>query len=90
MPYSAYENFSLMEIIIAPDFTLIASTFYICMHHSNSFSVFTVYFNVILNILLLFSGGPLGELVQWSDIITSLYVLGHDLTITSEVEQLAT
>ncbi|XP_052815041.1 alpha-1,6-mannosylglycoprotein 6-beta-N-acetylglucosaminyltransferase A-like [Mya arenaria] len=36
-----------------------------------------------------FKGGPLGELVQWSDLITALYVLGHELTITSEVEQLA-
>ncbi|KAK3760854.1 hypothetical protein RRG08_034695 [Elysia crispata] len=35
-----------------------------------------------------FKGGPLGELVQWSDLITTLYILGHDLTITSEVEQL--
>ncbi|XP_066929864.1 alpha-1,6-mannosylglycoprotein 6-beta-N-acetylglucosaminyltransferase A-like [Clytia hemisphaerica] len=26
-------------------------------------------------------GGPLGELVQWSDIISSLYLLGHDLTV---------
>jgi alpha-1,3(6)-mannosylglycoprotein beta-1,6-N-acetyl-glucosaminyltransferase len=33
-------------------------------------------------------GGPLGELVQWSDIISALYILGHELTITSEVEQL--
>ncbi len=33
-------------------------------------------------------GGPLGELVQWSDIISALYILGHDLVITSEVEQL--
>ncbi|XP_013421289.1 alpha-1,6-mannosylglycoprotein 6-beta-N-acetylglucosaminyltransferase A isoform X1 [Lingula anatina] len=33
-------------------------------------------------------GGPLGELLQWSDIITSLYLLGHKLTITSEVEEL--
>jgi len=33
-------------------------------------------------------GGPLGELVQWSDIISALYILGHDLTITSEVEEL--
>lgn len=33
-------------------------------------------------------GGPLGELVQWSDIISTLYVLGHDLTIISEVEEL--
>ena len=37
----------------------------------------------------LFSGGPLGELVQWSDLITTLYILGHDLTITSESDQLA-
>lgn len=36
-----------------------------------------------------FKGGPLGELVQWSDLITTLYVLGHDLTITSESDQLA-
>ncbi|XP_028404637.1 alpha-1,6-mannosylglycoprotein 6-beta-N-acetylglucosaminyltransferase A-like [Dendronephthya gigantea] len=28
-----------------------------------------------------FSGGALGELVQWSDIITSLYLLGHDVTV---------
>ncbi|KAK6165886.1 hypothetical protein SNE40_022707 [Patella caerulea] len=35
-----------------------------------------------------FKGGPLGELVQWSDLISTLYLLGHDLTITSEVEQL--
>ena len=34
-------------------------------------------------------GGPLGELVQWSDIITALYLLGHEITVTSEVEQLA-
>ncbi|KAH3754449.1 alpha-1,6-mannosylglycoprotein 6-beta-N-acetylglucosaminyltransferase A-like [Dreissena polymorpha] len=36
-----------------------------------------------------FKGGPLGELVQWSDLITALYVLGHQLTITSEAEQLS-
>ncbi|KAK7112831.1 alpha-1,6-mannosylglycoprotein 6-beta-N-acetylglucosaminyltransferase A-like [Littorina saxatilis] len=35
-----------------------------------------------------FKGGPLGELVQWSDLISVLYILGHQLTITSEVEQL--
>ncbi|KAL8623882.1 hypothetical protein ACOMHN_050597 [Nucella lapillus] len=35
-----------------------------------------------------FKGGPLGELVQWSDLISALYILGHQLTITSEVEQL--
>lgn len=27
-------------------------------------------------------GGPLGELVQWSDLIASLYVMGHELVIT--------
>jgi len=26
-------------------------------------------------------GGPLGELVQWSDVISTLYLLGHDITI---------
>ena len=31
-------------------------------------------------------GGPLGELVQWSDVITSLYILGHDLTVTVDVD----
>uniref|UniRef100_A0A2C9K266 alpha-1,6-mannosyl-glycoprotein 6-beta-N-acetylglucosaminyltransferase n=2 Tax=Biomphalaria glabrata TaxID=6526 RepID=A0A2C9K266_BIOGL len=35
-----------------------------------------------------FKGGPLGELVQWSDLISTLYILGHELTVTSEVEQL--
>ncbi|KAL5005564.1 hypothetical protein ScPMuIL_016722 [Solemya velum] len=33
-------------------------------------------------------GGPLGELVQWSDLLSTLYILGHDLTVTSEFEQL--
>lgn len=43
----------------------------------------------LMIVFLLPSGGPLGELVQWSDIISALYILGHDLTITSEVEELA-
>ena len=30
-------------------------------------------------------GGPLGELVQWSDLITSLYILGHDVTVTANI-----
>ena len=28
-----------------------------------------------------FQGGPLGELVQWSDLLVSLHVLGHEFTI---------
>ena len=45
----------------------------------------------IQTLLIVFvAGGPLGELVQWSDIISALYILGHDLVITSEVEQLQT
>eukprot|EP00794_Sanderia_malayensis_P017569 gene17569-19321_t len=28
------------------------------------------------------SGGPLGELVQWSDLIASVYLLGHALTVS--------
>lgn len=30
-------------------------------------------------------GGPLGELVQWTDLIATLYLLGHDLIISSEI-----
>lgn len=33
-------------------------------------------------------GGPLGELVQWSDLISTLYILGHDIEVTSEMDQL--
>ena len=33
-------------------------------------------------------GGPLGELVQWSDLIASLYLLGHNIDFSSEVDQL--
>lgn len=29
------------------------------------------------------SGGPLGELVQWTDVIASIYLLGHDLTVSA-------
>lgn len=31
-------------------------------------------------------GGPLGELVQWSDLISSLYILGHDITVTASIQ----
>lgn len=37
---------------------------------------------------LQFKGGPLGELVQWADIISSLYVMGHNVKVTTEVDQL--
>ncbi|CAH8470078.1 unnamed protein product [Heterobilharzia americana] len=32
-------------------------------------------------------GGPLGELVQWTDLIAALYILGHNITITYEVAE---
>ncbi|XP_044174948.1 alpha-1,6-mannosylglycoprotein 6-beta-N-acetylglucosaminyltransferase A-like isoform X1 [Acropora millepora] len=31
-----------------------------------------------------YSGAPLGEMVQWSDLIASLYVLGHNVTVTTD------
>lgn len=34
------------------------------------------------------AGGPLGELVQWSDLIAALYILGHNLMISTEVKTL--
>ena len=33
-------------------------------------------------------GGYLGELLQWSDLISGLYLLGHDVTVISETSQL--
>ncbi|XP_076871967.1 alpha-1,6-mannosylglycoprotein 6-beta-N-acetylglucosaminyltransferase B-like [Brachyhypopomus gauderio] len=33
-------------------------------------------------------GGPLGEMVQWADILTALYVLGHNLRISISVKEL--
>ena len=52
------------------------------------YSIFVGGLGELVHLYSLFVGGPLGELVQWSDIISSLYILGHDLVITSEVEQL--
>ena len=37
-----------------------------------------------------YSGVPLGEMVQWSDLIASLYVLGHSLNISSEIPSMKT
>ncbi|XP_037542259.1 alpha-1,6-mannosylglycoprotein 6-beta-N-acetylglucosaminyltransferase A [Nematolebias whitei] len=37
-----------------------------------------------------FSGGPLGELVQWSDLISTLYILGHDLHLSASIPTLKT
>ena len=33
-------------------------------------------------------GGPLGELVQWSDLIACLHLLGHKMQFSSEMGQL--
>ena len=33
-------------------------------------------------------GGPLGELVQWSDLIASLYALGYNMDFSTEISQL--
>ncbi|CAG5947748.1 unnamed protein product [Menidia menidia] len=33
-------------------------------------------------------GGPLGEMVQWADILTALYVLGQNLKISMSVKEL--
>uniref|UniRef100_H3ANT0 alpha-1,6-mannosyl-glycoprotein 6-beta-N-acetylglucosaminyltransferase n=1 Tax=Latimeria chalumnae TaxID=7897 RepID=H3ANT0_LATCH len=33
-------------------------------------------------------GGPLGEMVQWADILSSLYVLGHSLKISVSLKEL--
>lgn len=30
------------------------------------------------------SGGPLGELLQWSDLIACVFLLGHNLYISTE------
>ncbi|XP_068592036.1 alpha-1,6-mannosylglycoprotein 6-beta-N-acetylglucosaminyltransferase A-like [Cebidichthys violaceus] len=35
-----------------------------------------------------FSGGPLGELVQWSDLISTLYILGHHVHLTVSIPDL--
>ena len=33
-------------------------------------------------------GGPLGELVQWSDLIATLHILGHRISFSTEHTQL--
>uniref|UniRef100_A0AAV2KLQ3 alpha-1,6-mannosyl-glycoprotein 6-beta-N-acetylglucosaminyltransferase n=1 Tax=Knipowitschia caucasica TaxID=637954 RepID=A0AAV2KLQ3_KNICA len=33
-------------------------------------------------------GGPLGEMVQWADILATLHVLGHDLHISVSLKEL--
>ncbi|XP_034430201.1 alpha-1,6-mannosylglycoprotein 6-beta-N-acetylglucosaminyltransferase A-like [Hippoglossus hippoglossus] len=35
-----------------------------------------------------FSGGPLGELVQWSDLIATLHILGHHLHLSASIPDL--
>ena len=37
-----------------------------------------------------YNGGPLGEIVQWSDLLASLYILGYDLKPSLTAEQLMT
>lgn len=33
-------------------------------------------------------GGPLGEMVQWADILTALHMLGHNLKISVSLKEL--
>lgn len=35
-----------------------------------------------------FSGGPLGELVQWSDLISTLHMLGHQVHLSASLKDL--
>ena len=35
-----------------------------------------------------YRGAPLGEMVQWSDLIASLYVLGHNVTVTADPNEM--
>ena len=35
------------------------------------------------------SGGPLGDLYQWSDLIAALFILGHNVTITTKFYDVA-
>ena len=37
-----------------------------------------------------YKGAPLGEVVQWSDLVASLYILGYDLKPTLSIKQLMT
>ncbi|KAF8561278.1 hypothetical protein P879_04912 [Paragonimus westermani] len=32
------------------------------------------------------SGGPLGEIVQWTDLIVALYLLGHQVTLSKDLQ----
>ena len=36
-----------------------------------------------------FTGGPLGELIQWTDLVTGLYILGYNITVTKTPEDLS-
>ena len=29
-------------------------------------------------------GGPLGEVIQWTDLIAALYMLGHDVVVITD------
>lgn len=35
-----------------------------------------------------FKGGPLGELVQWSDLVSTLHILGHHLHLSASLNDL--
>lgn len=35
-----------------------------------------------------YKGMPLGEMLQWSDLIASLYILGHNITLSAEKESM--
>ena len=35
-----------------------------------------------------FHGAPLGESVQWTDLLCALYILGHDIVLSSNYKDM--
>ena len=56
--------------------------FYLTLHQI--FIFFGTYAFQPMLLHMAYKGGPLGEMVQWSDLLAALYILGHDLTISAD------
>lgn len=62
----------------------------LCVHASPTFQIL-IHPGVVMDDIRVVeaasSGGPLGELVQWSDLIATLYILGHHLHLSASISE---
>ena len=69
------------------------------MHHFTNWACFSIQILIVPGVLtqtpyarpaFIKSGGALGDLLQWADLIAAAHALGHDVTVEHDIGMAAT